>query len=45
MKNNNETSDSSTKQGYSQPTLVELGELKTETLAGNQVANNDGTSA
>lgn len=45
MKNTTETSDSSAMQAYTQPTLVELGDLKSETLAGNPVNNNDGTSA
>ena len=34
MKNITEASDSSTKQTYTQPALVELGDLKSETLGG-----------
>ena len=44
MKNITETSDSSAKQAYTQPALVELGDLKSETLAGANDGN-DGTSA
>ena len=44
MKLITETSDS-TKQAYTQPALVELGDLKTDTLAGATVTTNDGTSA
>ena len=45
MKTITEVSDSSTKQAYTQPALIELGDLKSETL--NNVANTagDGTSA
>jgi len=42
MKHITETSDS-TKQAYTQPALVELGDLKSETLA-NATGANDGTS-
>ena len=44
MKTITEVSDSSTKQAYTQPALVELGDLKSETL-GNAVGSGDGTSA
>ena len=44
MKNITESSDSSVKQNYTQPTLIELGDLKSETL-GNAVGSGDGTSA
>jgi hypothetical protein len=44
MKQITETSDSN-KQAYTQPALVELGDLKTDTLAGATVTTNDGTSA
>ena len=43
MKNITESSDSSVKQNYTQPTLIELGDLKSETL-GNAVGSGDGTS-
>ena len=43
MKNITESSDSS-KQAYTQPALVELGDLKSETL-GNANNSGDGTSA
>lgn len=43
MKNITETSDSSAKQAYTQPALVELGDLKTETLTGANNANDGGS--
>ena len=43
MKNITEASDSA-KQTYTQPSLVELGDLKSETL-GNANNSGDGTSA
>ena len=43
MKQITETSDSN-KQAYTQPALVELGDLKSETL-GNALGSGDGTSA
>ena len=45
MKNITEVSDSSTKQAYTQPALVELGDLKSETLGNTANTNGDGTSA
>ena len=39
-----ETSDS-TKQAYTQPALVELGDLKSETLNNTTTTSGDGTSA
>ena len=43
MKNITETSDSSAKQAYTQPALIELGDLKSETLAGATIGG-DGSS-
>ena len=45
MKNITEVSDSSTKQAYTQPALVELGDLKSETLGNTANTSGDGTSA
>lgn len=44
MKNITETSDSSTKQAYTQPALVELGDLKNETLTVASNTAGDGGS-
>lgn len=44
MKHITETSDS-TKQAYTQPALVELGDLKSETLGNTTNTSGDGTSA
>lgn len=45
MKNITEASESSAKQSYTQPALVELGDLKSETLNNTAVTGGDGTSA
>jgi hypothetical protein len=44
MKHITEASDSAAKQAYTQPALVELGDLKSETLGATATAG-DGTSA
>ena len=44
MKTITETSDSSSKQAYTQPALIELGDLKSETLGGATGGAGDGGS-
>ena len=45
MKTITEASDSAAKQAYTQPALVELGDLKSETLNNTANTAGDGTSA